>query len=1769
MLFSAARAGNVQAVRQSPSEGIQAAGNGSSTDAMAQIQSADAFQDYGMISDTDGWILIGSRLYWTSSSAADWIEITPALPSSATIYSIKFLDAQMGWILWSNSETDGSLVLQIEHTSDRGKSWDNSLIQALKADDPSVDVEKASMGWLDENTGWVSVKQKTGSNFSVGIIFLTGDGGQTWRRLSLPIGGPVYFVNSQVGWMAGGPGGDQLFKTPDGGKSWQGQPLPGGIAGGQSHSLYPPVFDSPENGLLAVVTLIGSDFQLGFFSTGDGGQSWTPVSSFPLGTRVGWLPLSLLDVRNLVAVVPDSDRIFHMVDGEVQTVFNQDGMSAAIVDLKMLDSNFGWAKWNTAVCTSKDAGDGSANISCNSDPKLIETRDGGITWKSLEIPANISGGLMGRPQAFSTTLAPGDSVNVGKTLLSVGQGFDICTIPTISQLQSWWNNSPYKSVNLYIGGAARACPNTALTAEYVNQMRQQGWTFIPTWVGPQAPCTPYNKRFSYDVNIAFAQGSDEAYFASARLAELGLTYADLSGSVVYYDMEQYSRTNQSCRDAAKAFMNGWVTHLHDLGNLAGVYGGTYCEFGVSNLSDYLTIPHVPDAIWPARWYHNAGEGAYDPTASVWDLGACIPNTVWNNHQRIRQYEGDHSETWGGMTLNSIDNDVLDGVVAVPYFGTPSANFSVSQLASPPLTVQLTIANTAFISSCFWDYGDGQTGTSCAHIHTHAYSLGGTYTVRLTVSSSWGPEHPTSSHTITLKPTTTTTITSDLPDPSAVGQAVTIRYSVAAVTPGSGTPSGNVAVSDGTQSCTGSVAAGSCSIAFGTSGNKALTATYSGDANFTGSISTPATPHTVIAPNPANTTTTITSHLPDPSVVGQAVTVNFSVDVVAPGSGTPTGNVRVSDGTQSCTGSVAAGSCSISFTTAGMKALTATYLGDANFKVSTSAPATAHAVNKANTTTTITSDLPDPSAVGQSVTIRYSVAVVSPGSGTPAGNVTVSDGTQSCTGSVAAGSCSIDFATPGAKTLTATYAGDGNFTGSASGTAAHSVASQTIVYLPLVFQITPPGAFGKTSPADTASGVPTNPTLVWGASSNAVSYEYCFATTSGCTNWKSAGTSTSVALSGLSNSQTYYWQVRAINPGGSTLANSGAYWSFTTAALAPPGAFGKTGPADTATGVATNPALSWETSSGATSYQYCYATTTGCTNWTSAGTNTSVVLSGLNHGQTYHWQVRAFNAGGTTLADNGATWSFTTIAAAPGAFSKSSPANVATGVATNPTFSWGASSGAASYEYCYATSTGCTNWTSTGTNTSVLLSGLNNLQVYYWQVRALNAGGSTLANSGAYWSFTTAPPIPPGAFSKTSPANTANGVTTPPTLSWGTSSGATSYEYCYATTTGCTNWTSAGAATSTVLSGLKYSQVYYWQVRAVNAGGTTLANSGTYWSFTTEQTPPPAAFSKTGPANGATDVPTTPTLSWEASSGATSYQYCYANYNGCTNWVSVGTSTSVPIAGLGNSLPYYWQVRAVNAAGITQANSGTYWSFTTVGPAPGAFSKVSPGNAATSVATNPTLSWSPSNGATSYDYCYATTSGCTDWTSVGISTSVVISGLNNSQVYYWQVRAVNAGGTTLANSGTYWPFTTIVAAPGAFDKVSPEDGAIDVSTTPTLSWNPSSGATSYQYCYSIANGCTNWISVGTSTSVPIAGLANGRTYYWQVRAVNGGRTTLADTGTYWSFTTLAAAPGATSIIGPANAASGATANPILSWGTSNEAISFSDWFIQYRLLRQND
>ena len=119
---------------------------------------------------------------------------------------------------------------------------------------------------------------------------------------------------------------------------------------------------------------------------------------------------------------------------------------------------------------------------------------------------------------------------------------------------------------------------------------------------------------------------------------------------------------------------------------------------------------------------------------------------------------------------------------------------------------------------------------------------------------------------------------------------------------------------------------------------------------------------------------------------------------------------------------------------------------------------------------------------------------------------------------------------------------------------------------------------------------------------------------------------------------------------------------------------------------------------------------------------------------------------TILVDDGSTQLSTvvtiTITAPPppplsGTFNLSSPSNGATRQSITPSLSWGSSSSAVSYRYCYSTATTCTPNIST-TARSVRLPTLARATTYYWTVVALNSAGAQRATTSGTWRFTTTP-----------------------------------------------------------------------------------------------------------------------------------------------------------------------------------------------------------------------------------------------------------------------------------------------------------------------------------------------------------------------------------------------------------------------------------------------
>jgi len=120
-------------------------------------------------------------------------------------------------------------------------------------------------------------------------------------------------------------------------------------------------------------------------------------------------------------------------------------------------------------------------------------------------------------------------------------------------------------------------------------------------------------------------------------------------------------------------------------------------------------------------------------------------------------------------------------------------------------------------------------------------------------------------------------------------------------------------------------------------------------------------------------------------------------------------------------------------------------------------------------------------------------------------------------------------------------------------------------------------------------------------------------------WLNVGSTQAYTLTNLQVGTTYHWQVRAVNTGGTTAGNGGAWWAFTTRSVPPPEGFTKARPPHLATAVLT-----------ATAYEVCAGSAPGLCEasggWVNVRNTTQWTLPALNTATTYWWQACALGGG---------------------------------------------------------------------------------------------------------------------------------------------------------------------------------------------------------------------------------------------------------------------------------------------------------------------------------------------------------------------------------------------------------------------------------------------------------------------------------------------------------------------------------------------------------------
>jgi len=427
--------------------------------------------------------------------------------------------------------------------------------------------------------------------------------------------------------------------------------------------------------------------------------------------------------------------------------------------------------------------------------------------------------------------------------------------------------------------------------------------------------------------------------------------------------------------------------------------------------------------------------------------------------------------------------------------------------------------------------------------------------------------------------------------------------------------------------------------------------------------------------------------------------------------------------------------------------------------------------------------------------------------------------------------------------------------------------------------------------------------------------------------------------------------------------------------------------------------------------------------------------------------------------------------------------------------WSASSGATSYEvYRAASSSGTKSKIGIPSGTYYNDASASVGAIYYYWVKAKNAYGTSgysLCNAG--YRAGTAPTAPTGV------SATDGTYAYKVRVTWSSVSGATSYTVYRATSSGGTKST-IGSISNTTYDDTSASvgTTYYYWVKASNSYGTS-----DYSSYNTGSR---AGTAPSAPTNvSASDDTYTDRVrvTWNASSGATSYKVYRATSSGGTKTTMGSTSSTTyddTSASVGTT--YFYWVKALNSYGTSDYSS--YNTGSRAGTAPSAPTNVSASDG--TYTDRVRVTWSASSGATSYKVYRATSSGGTK-TTLGSASSTTYDDTSASvgTTYFYWVKASNSYGTSDYSSYNTGSCQGTAAGPPSSITVpsSDRDGSYAVS------WELSS-TSSVTYVLeeatnaSFSNGLRQAYS-GSSTSTTITGRSNGSTYYYRVKATRSGYT----------------------------------------------------------------
>jgi photosystem II stability/assembly factor-like uncharacterized protein len=506
--------------------------------AVASTANAQGLQWMHLLGPGVGWAATSANLFWTTNNGQHWNDITPPRPiPDEGIASVFFLDSSIGWVLLAHYD-EPMPRFDLAYTKDSGATWSLTELKIPVSPGDLILLPEGSMQFTDASHGWMNLAVGSSSNFHLGLLLRTENGGKTWIYSNGPgTNGYVQFIDHRNGWIAS-PADGRLWATHDGAATWS-QVLvtaPVQLPHAESANYQLPVFSDQKHGALLVdfpapPKAPGTQLPV-LFITNDQGRGWKFDTVLSLSAGPSGLPDAISDAKLLAAQTAGDmlrlNRIpLNTRENPTATSANI-GFPGAVLSLSFVNEQHGWILASTSNCSV-------GLLPCT---QVLSTADAGVTWADITPGAKEKKAAvpLGNPTHLkwkaAGILRPSSADEV-----SIHLGFDMCKTPggntnDPSQMQNLWSYSSFQNVGIYIQNSPSAsCPTYEPSANWIEGAEAQGWGIMPIWSGLQAPCacrpavaacTPFPHVFSSNPTQAMLDGEGQARLAVMNAQSLGI-----------------------------------------------------------------------------------------------------------------------------------------------------------------------------------------------------------------------------------------------------------------------------------------------------------------------------------------------------------------------------------------------------------------------------------------------------------------------------------------------------------------------------------------------------------------------------------------------------------------------------------------------------------------------------------------------------------------------------------------------------------------------------------------------------------------------------------------------------------------------------------------------------------------------------------------------------------------------------------------------------------------------------------------------------------------------------------------------------------------------------------------------------------------------------------------------------------------------------------------------------------------------------------------------